>query len=201
MPYLRAIVLGIAGAAAFSTQPGPEPEPFYAKTCPLPRDAQPEGVVGGKGDYLFAGSLATGGRIWKIDTSTNTVVLHVSALPATDTIAAESRMSVGLCYDTVTDVVWTAGGPSGEARAFDGETGAMLGAWVVTPNQSFINDCIVTSDGVWFTNSYGGELYHLPFSGSGHMLPNSFTTIALTGDWAQVRINPIYIYIYIYAYI
>jgi hypothetical protein len=130
---LPGLLLALTGASGFSTIPEPQ---TYAKTIALPMDLQAEGVVGGQGAYLYAGSLADG-RIMKVDTATGTVMEHVAALPPTDTLETSERMAVGLCYDALTDAVWASGGMSGEARAFSGETGEMLGAWTVTPNASF----------------------------------------------------------------
>jgi hypothetical protein len=113
----------------------PPPPATYAKTITLPVDLRAEGVVGGKGPFLFAGSWADG-RIMKVNTATNVVVELVGPLPPTDTLETSERATLGLCYDPLTDVVWASGGPSAEARAFDGETGEMLGAWIVTPNES-----------------------------------------------------------------
>lgn len=171
----------LGGVLGFSAMP----EDGYPKTIALPNDALPEGVVGGEGSYLFAGSLADG-RIWKIDTSSGSVMEHVAALPVNESMSMASHPAVGLCYDKMTKILWVSGGPSGEARAFDGESGAMLGVWAIAPaGSSFVNDCIVTDAGVYFTNSFAAEFYLLPWSGDGHMLPNSFNVIALADEWEQ----------------
>eukprot|EP00962_Isochrysis_galbana_P019250 scaffold5608_cov145-Isochrysis_galbana.AAC.3 len=190
---LRACVYfsAVFGASAFSTTPTPEPME-YLKLIDLPMDTLPEGVVGGVGSTIFAGSRSNG-RIFKVDTATGEVVELVAPLPATATHEQSQRWAVGLTYDVMTNTVFSAGGPSGEVRAFNADSGEMLGVWMLNvPNTAagetvFINDCVISDAGVYVTNSRKAEMYLLPF-GTGNALPapNGFTTIPLTGQWEQL---------------
>eukprot|EP00967_Tisochrysis_lutea_P060001 scaffold76604_cov31-Tisochrysis_lutea.AAC.1 len=154
-------------------------------------DTLPEGVTAGVGSILFAGSRANG-RIFKVDTASGIVNELVAPLPATETHETSSRWAVGLTYDVTSNVVFSAGGPSGEVRAFDANSGNILGVWMLNvPNASagetvFINDCVANEMGVYVTNSRKPEMYLLPF-GSGNSLPASdgFMTIPLVGEWDQ----------------
>jgi hypothetical protein len=93
----------------------------------------------------------------------------------------------------MTNTVFSAGGPSGEIRAFNADSGENLGVWMLNvPNTSagetvFINDCVSTPVGVYVTNSRKAELYLLPY-GSGNSLPamDTFETIPLSGSWEQL---------------
>jgi sugar lactone lactonase YvrE len=76
-----------------------------------------------------------------------------------------------------------AGGPTGFAYIYDGETGANVAAVELTSaSPSFINDVVVTRDAAYFTNSNQPELYRVPISNRGQ---TDFTseTIPLTGDY------------------
>ena len=79
----------------------------------LPIGWQPEGVTT-DGKKVFSGSLATGSILKANPRTGATRVLPESAT---------GKPAVGLDFDKRRDVIWVAGGPSGEVRAQDARTG------------------------------------------------------------------------------
>jgi sugar lactone lactonase YvrE len=66
------------------------------------------------------------------------------------------------------DLLFVAGGATGQAYVYDLETQETAEVYELAPaGASFINDVTLTRDGAWFTNSRAGELYRIPVSGSG----------------------------------
>jgi sugar lactone lactonase YvrE len=80
-----------------------------------------------------------------------------------------------------------AGGPNGNAKVYDADSGAMLASYQLIPAGSgFINDVIVTQDAAYFTNSFAPYLYRIPVGPGGKVDPAATPeTIMLTGDWMQ----------------
>jgi hypothetical protein len=110
----------------------------------LPDGFFPEGIAVGRGSTFFAGSLADG-SIFRGDLRTGEGQVLTDAFGPFTT--------VGLDVDA-RNRVWVAGGPSGTARLYDGDTGALLQVYPLTaPFASFVNDVIVTPDAAWFTDS------------------------------------------------
>src|SRR6187549_2105774 len=141
----------------------------------LPIGWQPEGVTT-NGKMVFSGSLATGSILEANPRTGETRVLPESAT---------GKPAVGLDFDKRRNVIWVAGGPSGEVRAQDAKTGELL-ATFTTPTVAtgrFINDLVVTRKAVYATDSFNQELVVLPLerrnalpaSGPAQLLP-------LTGD-------------------
>lgn len=143
----------------------------------LPTNWQPEGVTT-DGKRVFSGSLATGAILKANPRTGETLVLPESAT---------GKPAVGLDFDKRRDVVWVAGGPSGEVRAQDAKTGELLATYTApattNPDGRFINDLVVTRNAVYATDSFNQELVvvplerrrALPASGPAQLLP-------LTGD-------------------
>src|SRR3954454_13080932 len=145
----------------------------------LPTNWQPEGVTT-DGKKVFSGSLATG-SILKANPRTG--AKHV--LPE----SATGKPAVGLDFDKRRDVVWVAGGPSGEVRAQNARTAELLATYTApatdNPNGRFINDLVVTRKAVYATDSFNQELLVVPLERRhGHRLPASGPAqlLPLTGD-------------------
>ena len=101
--------------------------PFPAR-IDLPPFFQPEGIAVGRGTTFYAGSLATGAVI-RGDLRTGTF--------ETDFVESASGPAVGVEVDAL-NRVWVAGGPSGQIRVYDGETGEQL-AQYQAPMAGFLN--------------------------------------------------------------
>jgi sugar lactone lactonase YvrE len=118
--------------------------PQFPDEIDLPGGFFPEGIAVGKGSSFYVGSLSTG-SIYKGDLRTGEGnVLVTGTAPFT---------TVGIEVDN-RERIWVAGGPSGTGRVYDGNTGALLAAYAFTdPEQSFVNDVVVTKDAAYFTDS------------------------------------------------
>lgn len=167
---LTATVLGASLVAAPAEAKHARSAP---ETIPLPDGWQPEGITT-DGKDLFVGSLADG-ALWR--TSPRTGEGEVLAE------GAEGRVAVGIEHDRRRDLVWVAGGPTAEVRAHDADTGEVLATYAFPGTNRFLNDLVVTRDGVWVTDSNNQELAVVPL-GPGRGLPaaDAATTLPLTGD-------------------
>ena len=155
-----------------STVLAAEPDLFPAR-IDLPNGFQPEGIESGKGTTVYVGSLRDG-AIWRGDVRTG----------EGDPTWAEpvGVPTVGLAYDARHNLLWAAGGPSGQVRAYDADTGDLVRTYTVTPAPTgFLNDVTVTQSGVYVTDSNIQQLVVVPF-GSDGSLPLTATTLPITGD-------------------
>jgi Gluconolactonase len=141
----------------------------------LPNGFQPEGIAVGKGTTFYVGSIPTG-AVYRGDLSTGEGEVLVPA--------QAGRFSIGLKFDDRTGLLFVAGGPTGFAYIYDGETAANVAAIQLTTLPSFINDVIFTNDAVYFTNSFQPILYKVPLANNGELpaVPTS-EAIPLGGDY------------------
>ena len=142
----------------------------------LPNGFQPEGIAIGKGSTFYVGSIPTG-AIYSGDLRTGEGAVLVEA--------QAGRFAIGLKFDDRTGLLFVAGGPSGSAYVYDGETGANVGDPIqLTTLPSFINDVVITNDAAYFTNSFQPILYKVPLTNNGGLpaVPTS-EAIPLGGDY------------------
>jgi sugar lactone lactonase YvrE len=93
-------------------------------------------------------------------------------------------MAVGMAADTAHDLLFVAGGFTGQAYVYDLGTGATVATYQLTSSAStVINDVTVTQDGAWFTDSLQAQLYFVPVSAARALGPSS--TLALSGPAAD----------------
>lgn len=158
-------LLGVAlpGAAA------PFPE-----TIVLPVDSA-EGIATGAGSTFYAGELF-GGDIVKGDLRSGEVDLFIDA--------PEGRMALGLKADLRHDLLFVAGGFTGQARVYDLTTGAEL---VEFSPGGVINDVVVSQDAAWFTDSVQPHLYRVPIGPDGSL--GALTTLVLSGPAADTSFD------------
>ena len=138
-----------------------DPPPF-PDTIDLPEGFAGEGITDSPdGKSFFAGSLSDG-RIAKGTLRSGEVEVFVSEpaiVPA-----------VGLDADLKSGQLFVAGGPSGQAAAYDLQTGEVTEVFTFAdPDTSFINDVIVTRDGAFFTDSFNPVLHVVPLDKNGNM--------------------------------
>jgi hypothetical protein len=167
---LSALMLSLMTIGAASAQTFPD-------VIPLPDGFQPEGIAVGKGSTFYVGSIPTG-AIYRGDLRTGDGALLVQP--------QAGRNSIGLKYDERTGLLFVAGGPTGRAYIYDGETGNSIAEIQLTMSFSFINDVVVTKDAAYFTNSKQAELYRVPLENNGEPILSS-ETILLSGDY---QFNP-----------
>jgi hypothetical protein len=194
----RGAVLGVlllltAGLHAVATVPADAGRGHRASAAPdridLPDGWRPEGITT-DGRLLYVGSLADG-AIWVADPRSGDGEVLAQGRPG--------RVAVGIDHDRRRDVLWVAGGATGEVRAHDADTGAVLATYSFpSPDADprFLNDLTVTRRGVYVTDSRHAELaviplgdrrhrgHHRKHGGRAPALPpaGSATVLPVTGD-------------------
>jgi sugar lactone lactonase YvrE len=171
---IRRAAVGILALAAFLV---PAPLATAARAdrddrtsvITLPGATGAEGIAAGEGDTFFAGDLLNG-NIFRGDIDKGKAKLFITA--------PEGRAAVGMKVDRDNDLLFVAGGGTGQAYVYDLETKKTVKVYDLAPaGASFINDVTLTHDGAWFTNSRAGELYRIPISRDG--IPGDARTLAL----------------------
>ena len=143
----------------------------HPKVLSLPDGFQPEGIVTQGANRFFVGSIPTG-DIFKGDLriADNGDDVFIDA--------PDGRSAIGLALRR--GVLFVAGGPTGEAYAYDARTGSDLGAFELTTDETFVNDVDTTRNAAYFTDSVNQRLYKIPIGGSrGFGDPE---VLPLTGD-------------------
>ena len=98
--------------------------------------------------------------------------------------APEGRWAVGMAASNAHELLFVAGGATGEGYVYDTASGTTVASYqLADPNAGFINDVTVTKDGAWFTDSLQAQLYFVPVSGAG--VPGPARTLALSGPAAD----------------
>jgi sugar lactone lactonase YvrE len=95
-------------------------------------------------------------------------------------------MAVGMAVDVAHDLLFVAGGFTGQAYIYDTRSGATVASYQFgAPPATLINDVALTKDGAWFTDSFQARLFFVPVSRAG--VPGStFRTLALSGPAAEI---------------
>ena len=173
----RLLVLLVLGAVA--AVPATATARSFPDTIRLPDGWQPEGIASGRGTSLYVGSIPTGAS-WKGDARTGEGDVLVPGRPG-------ERNAIGIKVDR-RNRLFVAGGPTGKAFVYDARTGEDLASYqLAAPGAAtFVNDVVVTSKAVWFTDSAAdaAQLYALPLGRHGG-LPDQdeVRTLPLTGDF------------------
>lgn len=132
----------------------------FPDVIPLPDGFQPEGIATGTGTTFYVGSIPTG-AVYRGDlrTGEGEVLVQPQA----------GRAAIGLKYDDRSGLLFVAGGPTGYAYIYDGDTGANVAAIQLTTLPSFINDVVITRDAAYFTNSFQPFIYRVPLENNGEL--------------------------------
>ncbi|GGU44130.1 SMP-30/gluconolactonase/LRE family protein [Lentzea flava] len=156
------LILGLA-APAVAAQP--------EKIIVLPGAKSAEGITEGRGTTFYAGDLFAG-DIYRGDVRRGTAELFIDA--------PVGRAAVGMTADLRHDLLFVAGGFTGQAYVYDLCTGKTVAVYQFTEaNVGMVNDVTLTADGAWFTDIRQAQLYFVPISRSGGL--GQFRTLALTG--------------------
>jgi sugar lactone lactonase YvrE len=170
----RSIIVLLLFTFGFMTM-GAAPAQAFSDVIPLPNGFQPEGIASGNGTTFYVGSIPTG-AVYRGDLQTGEGDVLVPA--------QAGRSSIGLKYDARTGLLFVAGGMTGYAYIYDGQTGANVAEIQLTTLPSFINDVIITNDAAYFTNSFQPELYRVPLANNGELPPAPTSeAIPLGGDY------------------
>ena len=168
----RSIIVLLTLAFGFATMAA-APAQAFPDVIPLPDGFQPEGIASGTCTTFYVGSIPTG-AVYRGDLRTGEGDILVPA--------QSGRSAIGLKYDERTGLLFVAGGPTGFAYLYDGQTGANFAAIQLTAGPSFINDVVITRDAAYFTNSSQPELYRVRLANNGEPMQTS-ETIPLSGDY------------------
>ena len=136
----------------------------------LPPGFQPEGITTGKRHTFFVGSRATG------------AIYTGSLRSGKGEILVEGgtgRAATGIKLDRWKRL-WVSGAGSKAIRVYDSRTGDEIRSYPV-PEAGFINDNVVTRQGVYFTDSQVQQLYFVPFGKKGAL--GELQRIPITGDF------------------
>jgi sugar lactone lactonase YvrE len=168
LPLLLALVAAVAAPAA-AARP--------AEVIVLPGASSAEGIAAGRGATFYAGALFAG-DIFRGNVQRGTAELFIDA-PA-------GRMAVGMAADLAHQLLFVAGGFTGQAYVYDLRSGATVATYQLgAPASSLINDVALTKDGAWFTDSFQAQLYFVPVSRAGVPGP-TFRTLGLSGPAATL---------------
>lgn len=143
----------------------------------LPDGWQPEGITT-DGTSLFVGSLRNG------------AIFRANPVTGKRQVLAKGRsgrVTAGVDFDRRRDLLWAVGGPTGQVRAHDADTGKLLATYSFPPPSAdtsrFLNDVVATPRAVYVTDSFNQELIVIPLRHGRHLPPASAgRTMPLTGD-------------------
>jgi sugar lactone lactonase YvrE len=148
-----------------------------AEVIVLPGATSAEGIAAGRGATFYAGDLFAG-DIFRGDLQRGTAERFIDA--------PTGRMAVGMAVDIAHDLLFVAGGFTGQAYVYDTRSGATMASYQFgAPASTLINDVALTKDGAWFTDSFQAQLYFVPVSRAGVPGP-TFSTLGLSGPAATL---------------
>lgn len=133
-----------------------------------------EGIAAAGSTKFFAGDLVTG-DIYRGDIRKDKATRFIDA--------PDGRVAVGMKADRHNDLLFVAGGASGQAYVYDTDTGKTVRTYQLTRKEAFINDVALTDHGAWFTNSRQAELYFIPVDDDGDL--GTVRTLTLKGPGAD----------------
>jgi hypothetical protein len=137
-----------------------------------------EGIAAGEGTTFYAGDLMTG-DIYRGDIRGEKAELFIDV----SDFDATHREAVGMKMDTQLELLFVAGGSTGNAYVYSTDSAEPVAVLELTAQkQAFINDVTLAPDGAWFTNSAAGELYFVPVRWNGKL--GDVQTLELSGPAA-----------------
>jgi outer membrane protein assembly factor BamB len=165
----RAAVVG-AALSFVLVAPSYAAAPF-PKTIALPDGFQPEGIATTAANTFFVGSIPTGMIVrGALRTGEASVLVSPPASAGRSAISMKEHNGV----------LFVAGGATGQAYAYDANTGAELRVFqLADAAPTFVNDVVVTRDAVFFTDSLRPQIYRVPIGTLGEL--GEPKTIPLTG--------------------
>ena len=167
-PLVSAALVSVLVAPAFAA-----PRPA---SIPIPDDFQPEGIAVGEGNSFYVGSLRDG-DIYRGDLRSGDGALLV------DNDADGGRVAVGMRIDRARDWLVVAGGATGHAWVYDTEDGRTVADLVLgAPGATFSNDVAITSDALYFTDTFAPRIYKVPIGVNGTF--GATQSITVTGPAA-----------------
>lgn len=129
-----------------------------ARSVPLPKDFQPEGIAVGSGSVFYVGSMRDG-DIYRgsLRSGKGKVFVNVSR-----------RQATGMKVDHLGRRLFVAGGFTGRAFVYDERHGTTLADFrFAKPGSTVVNDVVVTRRAAYFTESFAPRLYEVPIHRDG----------------------------------
>jgi sugar lactone lactonase YvrE len=171
----RAVVPLLVGLLTVLAAPAAASRP--AEVIVLPGASSAEGIAAGGGATFYAGDLFAG-DIFRGNLQRGTAERFIDA--------PTGRMAVGMAVNVAHDLLFVAGGFTGQAYVYDTRTGATVASYqFAAPGTSLVNDVALTNDGAWFTDSFHARLYFVPVSRAGVPAP-TFRILAVSGPAAAI---------------
>jgi sugar lactone lactonase YvrE len=136
-----------------------------------------EGIATGSGSSFYVGDFFLG-DIHRGDLRSGSTALFRDA--------PTGRMAVGMKVDVARDLLFVAGGFTGQAYVYDASTGAdvaVLQLGAPGPG-TMINDVALAKDAAWFTNAFSPLLYRVPIETDGSI--GTPSTLTVTGPAANL---------------
>lgn len=172
MRFIAGLVVAVLSlAGGFSLAEAASPSEIV-----LPGASSAERIAVGRGSTFFAGDLFRG-DVFKGDLSSGEVGRFVDA--------PEGRMAVGMSVDRRGDLLFVAGGFTGQAYVYDTTSGAEVAVYQLADPASgtIVNDVVVTREAAWFTDSFQPLLYRIAIGPGGTL--GTAETLALSGPAAD----------------
>jgi sugar lactone lactonase YvrE len=168
--FIVATVLVGAAAGTASAKPFPG-------LITLTGATSAEGIAAGAGSSFYAGDLFKG-DIYRGDLRTGSASLFVDA--------PDGRMALGLRVDIADNLLFAAGGFTGQGYVYNARTGEDVAVFqFLAPDQGpIINDVIVADGAAWFTDSAHPSLYRVPIGPHGSV--GAFSVLSVTGPAADL---------------
>jgi len=146
------------------------------RTIVLPGATSAEGIATGRGSTFYAGDLNKG-DIFRGNLRTAQVALFIDA--------PDGRNALGIRVDLRHNLLFVAGGPSGQGYVYNLRTGADIAQFQFgAAGSSFINDVAIARGAAYFTDSLQAQLYRVPITGGGAV--GDFETLPLSGPAANL---------------
>jgi hypothetical protein len=148
----------------------------------LPGATSAEGIARGEDGTFYAGDLFAG-DVFRGDLDEGTAELFIDA--------PDGRLAIGMAVDRRHDLLFVAGGFTGQAYVYDLDTGASVATYQLAPPSpadaepptTLVNDVTAVRGGAWFTDSRRAALFFVPVDRSGE--PGEFRTLDLQGPAAE----------------
>jgi sugar lactone lactonase YvrE len=147
------------------------------QTITLPGASSAEGIATGIGSSFFAGDLFKG-DIYRGDLRSGSASLLRDA--------PDGRMALGMKVDVPHNLLFVAGGFTGQAYVYNARTGDDVAVvQLADPTTGpIINDVIVAAGAAWFTDSAHPYLYRVPIGANGSI--GAPSTLVVTGPAADL---------------
>jgi hypothetical protein len=163
---MRRYALTVGVFLLMVARPAAQSQAVYPDLILLPAGFGPEGIAVGNGSAFYVGAglgsnPAVVGQILVGDLRTGAF---------SQLVASTGRPALGLKFDSRSNLLFVAGGPSGTGRIYDAATGAEVAFYHFRPASpfpppppftTFINDVVVTRDAAYFTDSVVPVLYRV----------------------------------------